>query len=402
MVAIAAVVGLIGFAVWRATHLGDGDLVYTTTIESKEVASYVFTSGKVVAKEDRSVYAQSPGVLKSVDVALGQEVKAGDVLAVFESDTIDQQIAASRTQLSIAQENLNQIRNSGKINFDLALKTAVRAYEDAVKSYQDQLALFNAGAISQSELDLARRQMERAETEKLSTERNYNNYGKESTIRIQALSVTAARQTLNQLIDQKEKLIVKAPVAGIVYAVNVKAGQIATQAQPMFAISSTGELKVTASISEYDISQLKLGQSVVIKSDGFDEAYAGEVSYISDVARNLASAQAVETVVDIEVTFKTTDTRFKPNYSANLEILTAKKASALTVPYEAIYTDKDGVKKIFAVVAGAAVEKIVQLGIEGDLEVEVMNGSIAEGDIIILDPTETLKDGDPVQTVEVK
>lgn len=399
---IILVASLIGFVVWRSLNFSTDALVYTTPIESKEVASYVFTSGKVIAEEDRNIYPETQGNVKTVEVSLGQEVKANDILAVLESETIDQQIDASRIQLSIAQENLNQIRNSGKVNFELTLKTAVAAYEDALKSYEDQQYLFNAGAISQSELDMSKRQLERAETDKLSTERSFNNYGKENTIRIQELSVAASRLSLNQLMTQKEKLTVKAPIDGVVYAVNVKAGEFASPSMPMFAIASAGKLKVTAAISEYDIAQLKLGQTVVIKNDGFNETYHGEVTMISQVAKNLASAQSVETVVDIEVTFKENGSKFRPNYSANLEILTAEKSEALTLPYEAIYTDKDGIKKIFAVVDNLAVEKIITLGIEGDLYVEVIGDTISEGDVVILDPTETLKDGDPVKIVEVK
>jgi HlyD family secretion protein len=400
--AILAVASVVGFTIWRALQADNSDVVYTATIETSEAASYVYVNGKVIAAQDRNVFAETSGVVKSVAVTLGQTVSEGDVLAVLDGQTLDQQIASARIQLSIAQENLKQIRNSGQVNFDLALKTVTAAYEDAVKSLADQQALFEAGAISQSELDMAKRQVERAETEKISTERNFNNYGKESAIRIQELSVSSARLALEQLQSQKTKLTVKAPADGVVYAINVHEGEIAAQTMPMFSISSSDDLKVTASISEYDIGQIELGQSVTIRSESFQEVYEGEISYIADVAKNLISAQAAETVVDIEVTFKDHDTKFRPNYSAAIEILTAQKESALMLPYEAVYTDRDGIRKIFVIEEGILRERVVRLGIEGDLHVEVIGENIAAGNVVALNPTETMKDGDPVKTVEVK
>ena len=402
LLVLIAVMAAIGLVVWRMSHLEEGALVYTTEIISSDAASYVYVSGKVVAEEDRNVYAEIPGLVDTVEVELGQKVQKGEVLATLDSEELDQRIAAARIQLGIAQENLNQTRNAGKLNYDLPLKTAQAAYEDALKLVEDQQVLFDAGAVSQSELDQAKRQLERAETEKLSAERGYNGYGQDSTLRIQTLSVASARLALEELQSQKEKLRIKSPADGVVYVINAQPGELAAQTMPLFSVASSERLKVTATISEYDIASVETGQSVVIRSDGFSEQYQGVVSYISDVAENIISGQTAETAVAIEVAFQDQETKFRPNYAASMEILTAQKSGALMVPYEAVYTDAQGVRRIFAVEEDVAAEHIVTLGIEGDLNVEVLGEGLAEGDIIILNPTETLKDGDPVKAIEVK
>ncbi|SCZ80544.1 efflux RND transporter periplasmic adaptor subunit [Acidaminobacter hydrogenoformans] len=402
LLVVVAVIAAIGLVIWRTTHMEEGTLVYTDQVIASEAESYVYASGKVVASEDRSVYAQVPGLIETVSVSLGQQVQKGEVLATLDSEDLDQRIAAARIQLSIAQENLNQSQNAGKLNYDLPLKTAQAAYEDAVKLVEDQQALFDAGAISQSELDQAKRQLERAEIEKLSAERGYSGYGQGSVLRIQNLSVSSARLALEELQSQKEKLLIKSPANGVVYAINAQPGEQAAQTMPLFSVASSDQLKVTATISEYDIASVEEGQSVLIRSDGFTETYQGVVSYISEVAENVISGQAAETVVAIEVAFQDQETKFRPNYSASMEILTAKKSEALMVPYEAVYTDAQGVRRIFVIEEGTARARIVTLGIEGDLNVEVLGDGLAEGDVIILNPTETLKDGDPVKAIEVE
>lgn len=402
LLVVAAVIAAIGLVIWRTTHMEEGALVYTDQVVASEAESYVYASGKVVAAEDRNVYAQVPGLIKTVAVSLGQQVQEGDVLATLDSEDLEQRIAAARIQLSIAQENLNQTQNAGRLNYDLPLKTAQAAYEDAVKLVEDQQVLFDAGAISQSELDQAKRQLERVEIEKLSAERGYSGYGQGSVLRIQNLSVSSARLALEELQAQKDKLHIKSPADGVVYAINAHEGELATQTMPLFSVASSDQLKVTATISEYDIASVEVGQSVLIRSDGFTETYQGMVSYISDVAENVISGQSAETVVGIEVAFQDQETKFRPNYSASMEILTAKKTEALMVPYEAVYTDAQGVRRIFVIEEGTARERVVTLGIEGDLNVEVLGEGLSEGDIIILNPTETLKDGDPVKAIEVE
>lgn len=402
LLVLALVIAAIGFVIWRATQMEDGVLVYTDKVISSEAAAYVYASGIVVAAEDRDVYAEVPGVVKEVLVELGQQVRKGDVLATLDSQALDQQLSAARLQLSIAQETLKQAQSAGKLSYDLPLKTATSAYEDALKLVADQQVLFDAGAISESELDQAKRQLERAETEKLSAERGYSNYGQESTLRIQSLSVSSARLALEQLQSQKDKLTLKAPADGVVYSIHTKTGDLAAQTMPLFSIASSDRLKVSASISEYDIDSVAVGQSVIIRSDGFADQYEGQVSYISDVAESLVSSQSSETVVKIEVSFLAQETKFRPNYSAAIEILTAEKPAALMVPYEAVYTDAAGVRRVFVIEDSIAKERLVTLGIEGDLNVEIIGEGLAEGDVVILNPTETLKDGDPVKVIEVE
>ena len=402
LVALLALAGVVGFVIYRTTRMDTGTVVYTSQVVSQEAAAYVYANGKVVAAEDRSVFAPAPGLVKAVHVTLGQEVSEGDLLAELDSETLDQQIAGARIQLSIAQENLNQTRGAGPVNFDLALKTAQSLYEDALKALENQRILFEAGAISQLELDQAARQVERAQTEKISAERNYNNYGKESAIRIQTLSLSSARLALDQLLTQKEKLKIKAPADGVVYAIQAKPGELTSGALPLFSVAATQSLKVTAKISEYDIASVALGQPVTIRGEGFEDVYSGEVSYIAQVAESVVSGQGAETVVAIEVTLQNSGTKFRPNYSASIEILTASKPEALMVPYEAVYTDRSGNRSVFLLEEGVARQRQIQLGIEGDLNVEALGGDLKAGDVLILNPTETLKDGDPVKGVEVK
>lgn len=363
----------------------------------------IFTSGRVLSAEERNVFAEvQAGKIESINVKEGASVKAGDPVLVLSATDLNDQIKAAQIQLSIAKETLAQTRSSGTTNFDLAVSSAEKAVADAQKAYDDKLNLYNSGAVSLAEKDAAFTALDRAKTELVSAQRNFNNYGKESQIRIQKLNVEAAQNTVNQLLRNKEKLTVKAPISGVVYKINVKTGDQISLTLPLMSISATNQLQVESNVSEYDIDLVNIGQKVIIKGDGFDDVYSGTVTYISSVAESVINGQSTETVVKIKMAINEKNTKFKPNFSANVEIQTAAIDNALTIPYESIYTTKEGEKLVFVVKDGMLSERKVKTGVEGDLVVEVIGSVLEDQEVIVLNPTEDLKDGAKVIVQEAE
>lgn len=380
-------------AVSKSVSVGD--------VKRMSLEASIFTTGRVLAADERSVYAEAQaGKVEKILVKEGQSVAMGAVLATLSTTDLNDQIHSAQIQLSIAKESLKQLQTSGKVNFDLALKTAEQAVTDAAKAVNEKTTLYASGAISLAEKTAAESALTRAKTELEASKRNYNNYGKESQIRIQALSVQAAETTLAQLTKSRDKAVIKSPMAGVVYKVNVKVGDPVSMAVPMFNLSSDKRLEVECNVSEFDIDQVSIGQEAIIKGDGFEDVYKGRISYISPVAESVMNGQASETVVKIKIAIDEAQTKFKPNFSASVEIQTAAVENALTLPYESIYTTKEGVKKVFVVSTDKLAEKVIKTGVEGDLVIEVIGDAVKEGDQVVLNPTEEFKDGDTVKVLK--
>lgn len=391
-----AVIGIALFALLRGQGAKEGQLAAVTvgTVEKTDLNASIFATGRVLASEERSLYAElQAGKVKTLLVSEGQQVAKGQVLAELDTEDIDNQIKSAQIQLSIAKENLSQVKSAGQTNFDLSLETAQKAYNDAKKSYDDKLVLFNSGAISLVEKDAAKTALDRAQTELTAAQRNYNNYGKQSQINIANLNLKAAENTLSQLNNTKAKSKVLAPFDGVISKVNVKEGAPVSAAAPLFVLSQTAPLIVETNISEFDVDLLSIGQEAIITGDGFEESYTGKVSYIAPVAESVISGQSTETVVKVKIALNEENTKFKPNFSANVEIKTANLKGVLTIPYEAIYTTKEGEKWVFVVKDGSLKQATIKTGVEGDLSVEVIGSVLAQKDQVVLNPTEELKDG---------
>lgn len=391
-----AVIGIALFAIVKGQGAGASQATQVTvgTVEKTDLNASIFATGRVLASEERSIYAElQAGKVDKLLVSEGQLVTKGQVLAELDTEDIDNQIKSAQIQLSIAKENLSQVKSAGKTNFDLSLETAQKSFEDAKKAYEDKQTLFTSGAISKAELDAAKTVLDRSETELTAAKRNYDNYGKQAQINISALNLKAAENTLNQLNETKAKTKVTAPFDGVISKVNAKEGAPVSAAAPLFVLSQTSPLIVETNISEFDVDLLSIGQEAIITGDGFEDSYTGKVSYIAPVAESVISGQSTETVVKVKIQFNEQSTKFKPNFSANVEIKTANLKGVLTIPYEAIYTTKEGEKRVFIVKDNSLKQVSIKTGVEGDLSVEVIGNVLAEKDQVVLNPTEDLTDG---------
>jgi HlyD family secretion protein len=109
-----------------------------------------------------------------------------------------------------------------------------------------------------------------------------------------------------------DNLIVRAPTAGTVLQVNVRAGELASPSapQPLIVLGDLSKLRVRAEIDERDYGDIKVGQRVVVRSPAFrGRDVAGTVSSIAPIIdagrigargqRNLTDVNVAEVVIDL-------------------------------------------------------------------------------------------------------
>ena len=112
-----------------------------------------------------------------------------------------------------------------------------------------------------------------------------------------------------------DNLIVRAPTAGTVLQVNIRAGELASPSapQPLVVLGDLSKLRVRAEIDERDYGDIKVGQRVVVRSAAFrGRDVAGTVSSIAPIIdagrigargqRNLTDVNVAEVVIDLAET----------------------------------------------------------------------------------------------------
>jgi membrane fusion protein (multidrug efflux system) len=105
-----------------------------------------------------------------------------------------------------------------------------------------------------------------------------------SVIRSRAGSATAAAQRSSAALALAELNLqyttVRAPANGIVSKRSVEVGQVVQAGQPLSALVDIDNIYVTANFKETQLKDMKVGQSVSIKVDAYDNELKGHVDSI--------------------------------------------------------------------------------------------------------------------------
>ncbi len=144
LVALAVLIAAGAYGLF-AIVLGGGEqttaAVQTATVSRGSVTNTVSTTGTVAAQSTTDLSFDQSGRVSGVNVSLGQEVKAGDVLAEIESDDLEDAVTTAEANLSSAQTKLNQLlKGSSESDLASADQSVIQAqanYDQAVRTLED-------------------------------------------------------------------------------------------------------------------------------------------------------------------------------------------------------------------------------------------------------------------------
>lgn len=132
--------------------------IQTTTVTRQNLEQTVLSTGQVVSETNLSLSFQASGVVESISVVTGNQVKTGDVLAVLNQANAKASLTSANGQLAQANANFKKVLagvTPEQINVSQKSVDSARiAYNNAVS----QLATIQgstAAAISQAETALA-------------------------------------------------------------------------------------------------------------------------------------------------------------------------------------------------------------------------------------------------------
>jgi multidrug efflux pump subunit AcrA (membrane-fusion protein) len=194
---------------------------------------------------------------------------------------------------------------------------------------------------------------------------------------------------------------------GVLSQVNVVEGGFTPTTQPVFKVINPDKLEVTLNINEYNAKLVKPGQAVDISGDSIPESekITGKVTSVSPVAtKNSTSNGSSETVIEVKVSIDNKTESIKPGITVNCDIKTVDIKNVLSIDLEMLKQDKDGNKSILVVDKDKNImkEKKVVLGTTSDMKAELKGGDVKEGDIAVLNPQPTYKDGSRIKITDGK
>ncbi len=351
------------------------------------IANEITLNGKVVANEEIMIIPKAMGIVTSVDVKLGDYVEEGAILFTIEKDDILKSVEQAANAVDLAKKSVAQAENNintAKLNYDLNLEKI----ENAQLNLERTRKLYEEGAVSKSQLE----QAELAASDKnigvLEAQLNQAQIAYEQSLNQLRQAEIAYEQALNGL----NNTVVTAPISGVVSSLNVKQGQIVTNAQAAATIVDKDKVYIQFNVVENMVNKLEVGQEVKVNvSAAFDEYVTSTISYISP------TADARSQLYPVKVYLDNVDNNIRPGMNGKVKINMDQVDSAIVVKSNAVL-DKDGKRVIYVVDGDIAVEKEVTVGLDTGNLIEIKAG-ISEGDKVIVEGQHYVENGGKVKVV---
>lgn len=414
IIIVAVLGGLVGLSVLISNSSksvfsqGPAYSVKTTEIEKGSISSSISASGNIEEVKSYDVYIDNPTKVKKLLVERYQKVTKGQKLIEFDLESLETELEKLKINKKVQELSMDSPTIAAEIKrAESSVASAQRVQEDSEEKYENSKKLYEAQAISKSELDMAKKAVTDAKTALDNAKLTYNaaleNRSVDRKIKEENLGVTILSiADLEKRIEKLEESMI-CPVDGVVVMVNAQEGSFTSNAQPVFKIINLDKLQVNALVNEFNIKDVKVGQNVIITGEAIEEGtkVSGVVESISPVAQINRTSGGEEVVVEVVISIDNTNEVLKPGLSVDCEIMTSEKKNIIVVPRGALKADKDGKEFVFVVDVekGIMVQQYLKLGILSDMMAEVLEG-LKEGDTVIVDPQPFYKDGSKVRIKE--
>lgn len=282
------------------------------------------------------VFARANGFVKTWRADIGQRVRAGQLLAEVTTPELDQQITQARANLGLART-----------------------------SYTRLAGVALPGAISRQELDVSQAQY------------------------------TAQQAGVQQLLAQQAFRRVTAPFSGIVTQRNVEVGSLVNSSNAagsqLFKVEQTDKLRAFVQVPQNFAPAIKNG----LIADYLVPEFPGR-TFPGRIVRNAGALDANTRTLLTEVLIPNGRGELKPGSYAQVRFHLPRTSPAVIIPANTLVlggTDS----RVVTVQAGKVHYQVITTGRDFGSQLEVAQG-LKGGELLVLNPTEALIEGETVQT----
>ena len=350
-----------------------GKLELTLQVDAEYTqAQYAYTSAKKVSNDLYLAMREAEHALESATEENREELEQAYNAANSEYQAAQVQTDNAKAAFDAAREVYE--------NKDTQVESLLDDYREAVTDAQEN--------VSDAEVAL-----QEAEEQRELALHGYSNSVSSAQI---ATDQTVTEMNLADAQENIDKCTVTAPAAGTVTAVYVNEGESNASGSLLFVIENLEELEIVTSVREYDIASLAVGMPAEIKTDATgDTVYSGQVKDIAITAQKDAYGNTVSSSnaeFDVTLSVDPGEGGLLVGMNGRATITTNSTEGVLAVLYSSLGYDEDGAPYVMAARpqddGTLVVEKVpVETGVETDFEVEVISDALAEGDLILDDPT---------------
>lgn len=306
----------------------EGIPVRTQVVVPKQFAKELLYTATLSGIEESTSRAKVSDRVVSIAATVGQSVRQDQVIVTFPSETPT-----------------------------ASYKQAKSGYENAKQLYQRMQKLYNDGGISRQDLDNA--------------ETNY-------------------QVALANLGSSGQMVHIKAPISGVVTAINVNEADMVSPGDVLFTIAKINQMKAKIWIPESEIAYIHKGDKV-------SGSWAGN-KFNGNISSVALSMDPDKKAFLAEVIFSNANHMLKSGISIDIKAQVLNKANAIVVDRKNIVSIS-GKKVVFVNENNKAVLRAITTGVENGLQVEITSG-LQAGEKLITDGANMVQNGSKIKVVQ--
>jgi RND family efflux transporter MFP subunit len=319
--------------------------VKTTVARSGEAGQTLALPGTLQGFQQAPIAARAAGYVRRWTKDIGSHVAKGEVLAVIESPEVDQQLSQAEAA-----------RQQAAASLALA-KSTVERWE----------ALRRKDVVSQQELDERRSGATQA-----------------------VANLAAADANVQRLRQLQGFTRVMAPFDGVITRRNVEVGDLVdSSGKALFMLTQMDPLRIYVNVPQSYAQLVRAGQKVVVT-----QAELRGRTFTGEVARSAGAIDPATRTMQVEINLPNRDGALLPGAYVQVDLPLAG-AKTLVVPTNVLLFRGEGTRVALVDGASRVRLKAVTLGRNLGESIEVLGG-IADGDRLVVNPSDSLAEGDSV------
>lgn len=308
--------------------------VETARAEIRDVAAYYSGTATLEAEERATIVSQTTGVVLEVLAEEGDFAEAGQVLARLETD-----------------------------RYQLEVQRAQAEFERLQTDFERKQELFGRELVSAEAFEQVRANLDTARAE-------YD------------LAKLDLRYTS-----------IRAPFSGFISERLVRVGNLVSNLEPVFRITSYDPLIAVLHVPERELSVLSKGLPVSVSVDAWPGwTFYGEVTRISPVVDPDTGTFRVTAEISDD------QDKLKPGLFGRIQVLYDTHANATVIPRSAVISEDDQNHVFVVAEDGTANRRAIELGYEKNGIVEITSG-VTAGEQVITAGKGSLNNGTAVEVI---
>ena len=303
--------------------------------------------------------------------------KADQQKYTSEAEAMEKELEAQGKQVDATRLEVKKTKEDLSSDADKAMK-AQKARDDELKTLAQNLET------ARDNYESAKRNLESTKTQVANEISGLSDNLK--TARAGANNLDSVE--IENLTEELEKSLIKAPADGTVTEVNAKEGQ--APAAAVAKIETIDTLRIESQVKEYDKNSVTAGTLVEITSDSaMGETYKGRVISIDPVPMPASADNKTG-----EVLYKTTieldegqESKLAPGMTLRVKYIMSEEKNTFKVPTDAVF-ERDGKNYILALKDMGKdkyqIQKVeVSLGLSNDAETAIKSKDLKENDKVL-------------------